>query len=216
MSAKKGKVAQVAPAPDPSEGECICSLFCAGRCVAFCVCRCVAFCACRCVAFCSGRCVAFCAVRCVCSATLCVIARQLCSFSDSNFVCAGNVVDKDAIIAALTQKVNKMKLKEKKRKNKSRSEHVKVCAAVKPLLPDIKELNYNTLWWLSQYVTHYKKLLEEKDSTVMPAFKVYKNWIYKTKAKADFGEVSVDGEKSEEEEESEEESEEDEEEDGDV
>ena len=112
------------------------------------------------------------------------------------------------------KQVKKLKVKEKKqRKSIYRTEHEEVCDEVKPLLPGIKELNYNALWWFSQYVTHYKKFLEEKDPTVKPAFKGYKNWIYKTKAKADFGEVSADGEAGEDGAESEEESEE--EEDGD-
>ena len=111
--------------------------------------------------------------------------------------------DDKAKIVFLTNLVEKMKLRQKKRRSKYTDEHEKVCDAVKPLLPGIKELNYNTLWWLSQYVAHYKKLLEEKDPTVKPAWRSYKNWIYKTKAKTDFGEVSADGDAGVDDEESE-------------
>jgi hypothetical protein len=114
--------------------------------------------------------------------------------------------------------VKKLKIKEKKQhKIIHRTEHDRVCAVEKPLLPGIKQLDFNCLWWLSQYVTEYKKVLTENDPDIKPAFKTYTSWIYKTKTKVDFGEVSedddtgVDGEESDEE--SEEESEE---EDGDV
>jgi ribosomal protein S18 len=126
----------------------------------------------------------------------------------------------------LEEQLKKLKIKEKKqRKSIYRTEHEKACVAVKPLLPGIKELNYNALWWLSQYVTHYKKLLAETDPKVKRVFNNYQSWIYKTKAKADFGEVSadvetgVDGEAGvdgESEEESEEEVDEEEEEEEDV
>ena len=111
--------------------------------------------------------------------------------------------------------IKKLKIKEKKqRKSIYKTEHEKVCDVVKPLLPGIKELNYNALWWLSQYVTHYKKLLGETDPKVKHVFKSYQRWIYKAKSKSDFGEVIADVEAGVDCEESEEESEEHSEEEG--
>ncbi len=109
--------------------------------------------------------------------------------------------------------MKKLKIKEKKKRTSIyRTEHDRVCAVVKPLLPGIKKLDFNCLWCLSQYVAEYKKVLTENDPDIKPAFKTYTSWIYKAKAKADFGEVSKDGGAGVDGEESDEESEEEEEE----
>ena len=92
----------------------------------------------------------------------------------------------------MTAQLDAMKVQKKKYKSKYRAEHQKVCAAVKPFLQSIKELNFKSLWWLSQYVAHYKKVLAEKYPTVKSDFKAYSNWIYKVKVKADFGEFSAE------------------------
>ncbi len=107
--------------------------------------------------------------------------------------------DKEDRIVALEKKLAEMQVDAKqKRKSKSKyvTEHKAVCAAVNPLLPSIKELDYNSLWWLSQYVTHYKRELTEKEPNLVSVNKYYYKWLYANKVKPDFDadDVSEDAE----------------------
>jgi hypothetical protein len=110
--------------------------------------------------------------------------------------------DKEDRIVALEKKLAEMQVDAKqKRKSKSKyvTEHKAVCAAVNPLLPSIKELDYFSLFWLSHYVARYKKELAEKDPDVVAAYKDYKVWYGKAKKLPDFdtGEVSEEDEDDE-------------------
>jgi hypothetical protein len=115
--------------------------------------------------------------------------------------------DKEDRLAALEKKLAEMQVDAKKtRKNKSKyvAEHKAVCAAVNPLLPSVKELDYASLFWLTQYVVLYKKEIAENEPEVVSAYKRYYKWLISNKVKPDFdaGDVSEDAEAGEEVEES--------------
>ncbi len=117
----------------------------------------------------------------------------MCLLFDSRLLCAE--ADKKKI-AELEAKLEKMQIAKKKRRSKWAEVHEEVCNAVNPLLPSIKELDYNSLFWLSHYVARYKNRLAEKNPDVVAAYKCYKVWYYETKKATDFdtGEVSEDDE----------------------
>ena len=104
--------------------------------------------------------------------------------------------DQNAKIAELEAKIEGMVIAKKKRKSKWMEVHEGMCAAVNPLLPSIKELDYFSLFWLSRHMARYKKGLAKKNPDVVAAYKCYTVWYHRAKKLPDFDadDVSEDAE----------------------
>jgi hypothetical protein len=122
------------------------------------------------------------------------------------------IAHKDAEIAVLRDKLDKLAIKPK-RAGKWKVEHAKVVADVEPLLPTIKTFDCNRLYWLAQHMAQQRRKCLDRDTKAKASVNNYTRWISKTrcagKLSRDVSSDIVESEEQSEEEEEEDQEEED-------